>query len=101
MHGLVHAQAFDVRPVQIATANARHGLRVGLRDELNVFGTGQGLYTANQIRQGIASPGNHHRPTFDTAQAVNAFLHGTPLHHIFQIKARGFLHQALHFNGPG
>ena len=100
MHRLVHAQTFGVRPVDVATAQARHGLWVGLCDELDKFGAWQGLDTANQIRQGITNPRDHHRPAFDAAQAVNALLHGAPLHHIFEVKTGWLFNQTFDLNRP-
>ena len=100
MHGFVHAQAFQVGPIDVATAQAWHGLRIGLRDKLNILGIGQGLHALDQIGQRVAYPRNHHGPSLHAAHAVNALLHGAPFHDIFQIETGGFFHQAFNFNGP-
>ena len=77
------------------------GLTKLVNNKIVVYIDGNHTHLKNQIRQGITNPRDHHRPAFDAAQAVNALLHGAPLHHIFQIKSRWLFNQPFNFDAPG
>eukprot|EP01136_Pigoraptor_vietnamica_P026025 Opistho-1_new@80611 len=101
VHGLVHAQAFHVRPVEHIGVQAGHLLVVGQGHELHVPGTTLRLHLLDQLGQRIAHPGNHHRPAFDTAKTVDALLHRTELEQRIQVEVARLVHQAFDCDGPG
>src|SRR6266542_222379 len=71
MHGFVHAQSLDVRPLERAAKNTRlltrHTLGVMERDELNEFSVVGRLHLIDQGTERKPYPRYHHRPGFDAA----------------------------------
>src|SRR6202047_65146 len=59
MHGLVHAETLDVRPLQYAGALAGHLLGIVQSSELDKLGFGQGFGALDQFAQGKSDPGNN------------------------------------------
>jgi hypothetical protein len=57
VHGLVHAQALDIRPVQHARADERHVFGIGQRHELDELRVAQRLDLLDQLGQRVADPG--------------------------------------------
>ena len=48
-----------------------------------------------------ADPWDNHRPGFDTAHAIDAFLERMGFYKIFEMKCTGLLGMALDFDRPG
>ena len=75
VHGLVHAQALGVGPVE-AAGEVGHLLSVQVGDELDVLGAGQRLAELDELGERVAVPGDDHGPGLDAAMAVDAALDG-------------------------
>jgi hypothetical protein len=101
VHGLVHAQAFGVGPVEHARADERHGLGVGQRHELDELGVALRLDLLDQFGQRVADPWNHHRPALDAAQAVDALFLRAELQQVFDAVLARLLDQPFDFHRPG
>ena len=74
MHRLRDRQAFGVGPGQRGSTLSIEAARVDQADELHVACTRSRLRLPEQVAQWQAHPGNDHRPAFDAAQSVDAFL---------------------------
>ena len=55
----------------------------------------------DDVGQRNALPGNHHRPAFHTAQAVDAVLYGVAFQEVVQVEAAGQLGFAAYRHDPG
>src|SRR5207342_199974 len=84
MHGLVDAQALAVGPVQRTVSLTGHLLVVLERGEGDVLRLGVGFEATEHLRQRHAQPWNHHRPTLDAAQAIDAFFGRGALEQVVQ-----------------
>ena len=74
MHGLVHAQALDVGPVQDRCAQAGHLAGIVQRGELDKLCFALRVDALDQLAQRKANPGYDDRPSFDAAVAVDALF---------------------------
>src|SRR5215471_21147072 len=74
MHRFVDSQTFAIRPVQDRGPDAGHHLRVSDRDELDECRLGRRLDFLDEIGEREPNPGNHHRPRFNAAMAIDALL---------------------------
>ena len=100
MHRLVHAQPLGVRKGDAGLAQFGHLLLIGKREELHKLRLGQRIALLDELREGVAVPGNHHAPCLDTAEAVDALLHRFELHQRVDVKGLLLLHQSGHLHGP-
>src|SRR5262249_33816223 len=82
------AQPLDVRPAENVAARPDHLLRVERRRELDVLRLRRRLAALDEIRERKADPRNHHRPGFDAAMAVDAFLERLALENVFDVIRR-------------
>ncbi len=101
MHRLVHAQAFGVRPVQAASLCP--GISDGRSSVVNSTNVAFGVGSARLITaaSGMPTHGNHHRPRFDAAQAVDALLEVERLDQILEVIVAGLLHRPSIFTVHG
>ncbi len=100
MHGLVHAQAFAIGPIEHRIGEAGHLRRSFDRRESDVFRRSQRLAALEQSGEREAGPGDHHRPGFDAAHAVDAFFQRLALEDVFEREVSGFFGQAGDFHAP-
>ena len=100
MHGLVDAQALAVGPVQRRHAHARHLPRIGQRGERDVLRLRGRLEALEHVAQRHAEPGDDHRPAFDAAHAVDAFLRRQALQQVLERHLAGLRAMPAHRDRP-
>src|SRR5262249_55818546 len=86
MQGFVHAQPFDVGPVEYWKPLSWHPARIVERRELDKLRLRRGLAFVDEILQRKSDPRDHHRPRLDTAVAVNAILERLALEDVFEVQ---------------
>ncbi len=101
MHCLVHAQGFDVRPLQHRRALPGHLLRIVERREADEFRLRGGFEPRQQVREREPHPGNDHRPGLDTPEAVDPLLERMRLDHVLEREPAFDLGFAVDRDGPG
>ena len=101
VHGLVDAQALPVGPLQDGTLLARHLLRVMQRFEGHVTCARGWLEALQDVGQGNADPGDHHRPRLDTAQSIDALLQRVRSEQVLERNGAGFGDLAFDRDRPG
>src|SRR5215204_2895453 len=74
MHCFVETQPFDERPTENAKLLVWHSVRIQKRLKSDVFGLQSWLNFFEQLMQRKTNPGNYHRPSFNAAQTIDAFL---------------------------
>jgi hypothetical protein len=60
-----------------------------------------GISSGRNVAERHADPGNHHRPRFDAAEAIDALFHFVRLDQVVKIESPGFFRVALDGDGPG
>jgi len=100
VHGLVHAEAFAVRPV-VTEGTIGHLLFVVEGKKLDEFGARQRFAEVDELRKGVAVPGDDHRPGLDAAMAVYAAFDGAIAEKVVDVDGDRLLDQAGDLDGPG
>src|SRR6516162_9402453 len=100
MHSLVHTQAFDVRPLQHVALLTGVSLRVVQRSKLDELCLGVRLYLVEHRIERETDPWNYHRPSLDTAHAVNA-LFQVQFEQAVDVERLRLVDQALDLDRPG
>jgi hypothetical protein len=100
IHGLVHAQAFHVRPLENVVALERQLLRIEQRGEFDVLRLRGRLEALDEIGERKAHPRNDHRPRLDTAEAIDALFHRVRLEDVFYREGAFDLRLAGHRDVP-
>src|SRR5690606_38001860 len=100
VHRLIHAQTFNVRPVDQRKIGADpwHLLGAKQRFEADVTRAGAWLDTLYQAGKRDPDPGNDHRPRLDTAQTIDTFFQLFGTDQVFQRIATGVSDVAIHVN---
>ena len=103
MYGFVETQALDIRPIEglEQAALARHLARPFQRLKGDELGVSPRLHTLDHIREREANPGDDHRPTLDTAMAINALLEREGLDEIIECIIGRLVDEAVNLQGPG
>ena len=101
MHGLVHAQTLAVGPVQHGPLEARHLLGIVQRHELYVFRAATRVDLLEQGAQRKTHPGNHHRPGFHAAEAIDTLLQRSQLEDIVHVEGLRLIDLTFDPHGPG
>ncbi len=101
MHGLVHAETFDVRPLQHAGALARHLFGIVQGGELDKLCFGQGAGPLDQLAQGKSDPGDDDGPALDTAMTVDALFGSSHLDDRVDVEHLLFIDVAVDGYRPG
>src|SRR5208282_3300441 len=101
MHGLVHAETFDVRPPQYVGALAGHLLGIVQGGELDILCFGQWIGALDQFTQRKSNPGHDNRPAFDAAMTVDALFGGSHFYDGVDVEDLLLLYIAVDGHGPG
>src|ERR1700688_4707140 len=95
MHGFVHAQALDIRPLEHLPLLAGHLVRIENRGELHKFRLAGGIDALDQFAQREANPRHDDRPSFHTSMAVDTLFRTRHLEDRVEIEVLFLLHQAI------
>src|SRR6267154_3453804 len=101
MHGLVHAQAFDVWPPQDGDALAGHLFGIVQRGELDIFCFGGWVAALDKFAERESNPRYNDRPAFDAAMTVDSFFGRGHLDDCVDVEHLLLLDLAVDGDGPG
>ncbi len=74
VHGFIHAEAFDVGPIEYAAVLVGPLFWIEECLEGDMFGAAEGRNAVEEAGVGITVAGGDHGPGFDAAHAVDAFF---------------------------
>ncbi len=101
VHGLIHSQCLDVRPLQDRDALAGHLFRVEERGEADEPGLAGGLEAGEQVRERETHPRHDQRPSLHAPEPIDALLERVRLQDVLEREGPLDLGFAVHRHVPG
>src|SRR6266481_9103039 len=101
VHGVVKAQAFNIRQRNSGVSSYRHLARIVIAFESDETRLRGRLDEIDQRAERKTDPGNDNRPALDAAVAVNALFERRELEDLVNGELTRFLDLAADGNGPG
>src|SRR5213076_1726241 len=100
MHRFIQPQTFNVRPIEHAGVLIRQALWIEQRLKSHVSRRRKRIDLLEQGTQRKSDPGNYHRPTLNTAMAIDALLGRRKLYQVIEVESPGLIHQTADFYSP-
>ena len=100
MHGLIHAESFDIGPLENLAALAGHLSHIQDCGELHEFCLAGGINTLDEFTERKPDPGNNDRPPLHAAMAIDALLGSCHLDDCIHIEFLLLGHRTFDFDFP-
>src|ERR1051325_7670740 len=100
MHCFVQTKSFNIGPVEDACALVRHPFRIQKILKRYITRRRRWLHFFEQLLKRKTDPGNHHRPTLNATQSIDALLE-RKLQQLAKAEDLGFIDKHLNRNSPG